>query len=32
MNAHDFQWYQCQWKTDMRNTTLQRSKKNQIGI
>ena len=26
-NAHDFQWYQCQWKTDMRNSTLTFQKK-----
>ena len=28
----DFQWYQVQWKTDMRNRTLWHSKKNRIGI
>ena len=21
-DARDFQWYQCQWKTDMSNRTL----------
>ena len=30
-DAHHFHWYQCQWKTDMRNRTL-RSSKNEIKL
>ena len=30
-DAHHFHWYQCQWKTDMRNRTL-RCSKNEIKL
>ena len=32
MAACDFQWYQCQWKQDMRNRTLWGSKKIELGF